>query len=717
MPTTQHRKFDLGMMRDTAPYLIPEGSVYNAGNMLFDKVGVARKRGGITGLGATATYDGDHLGALAMDDGTVRFYSSTGVQNIIYYWNQATGVRTAVGPVAGPENPEGGRPFQHYGFECFPMSDGTSTMAIPGWVAGATGSVAAYTFATPASCVVTAGDKRIVCAAGDNPLTKAQVGMFARITQVGPASTYIGRITALVDSTHFEVYPTPTVGFTAVSAFYTLSEFSQTGLPGAIYAQIGGKIGMSFQGRVLLGNITRLDSAGANRIERFARRVAFSTTLLEGDVNNTTVKFQGATWINSNAWPTLNYFDIPGNDALTAMTPTGFGDAIFFTAFRAFRLTGNLSTQFGTTSSVTWAVREIPNSVGCISERSMQRTPRGVIFAHDSGIYSTDGQSMQPLMYGRIQNFWNSLAGGGSFRIYGSALLRGNHYYICGTSANTPWGLLVNLDTLAWGSIYGQASAPASFLVNSGVQDPGDPTKVYGLKWWDTGFAAPSMTNGQLVRLDKMFDPTSANKSDSDNTPVGATLSTRAYSEDSPTMQKVWKQSTIEYLLTGQAGGASSVYVETGTGIDPAKVFGFASLQQNTLSCQDVYTITGATNASPIVLTVSATHAISAAAAPAWVHVSGVLGNTAANGPWRVQAVTGTTITLAGSAGNGNYSSGGTVMVFDTFDMGLSTALQPLGPGSNNSAVVYRFNVGDACTEFELRGITHSWEDRDPHVE
>jgi hypothetical protein len=74
-----------------------------------------------------------------------------------------------------------------------------------------------------------------------------------------------------------------------------------------------------------------------------------------------------------------------------------------------------------------------------------------------------------------------------------------------------------------------------------------------------------------------------------------------------------------------------------------------------------VKAITGATNATPIVLTITAN---------AWANndiitVSGVLGNTAANGRWRVSAQATNTVTLldpitgANSVGNGAYVSGG----------------------------------------------------------
>lgn len=67
--------------------------------------------------------------------------------------------------------------------------------------------------------------------------------------------------------------------------------------------------------------------------------------------------------------------------------------------------------------------------------------------------------------------------------------------------------------------------------------------------------------------------------------------------------------------------------------------------------------VSGATNASPIVLT-TATHGLSTGD---YVTVSGVLGNTAANGTWTITVLSGTTFSLTGSAGNAAYTSGGIV--------------------------------------------------------
>lgn len=70
-----------------------------------------------------------------------------------------------------------------------------------------------------------------------------------------------------------------------------------------------------------------------------------------------------------------------------------------------------------------------------------------------------------------------------------------------------------------------------------------------------------------------------------------------------------------------------------------------------------VFNVTGATNASPIVITTSAAHGYSS---NNYVEIAGVTGNTAANGLHQITVLTTTTFSLDFSTGNGAYVSGGT---------------------------------------------------------
>lgn len=80
-------------------------------------------------------------------------------------------------------------------------------------------------------------------------------------------------------------------------------------------------------------------------------------------------------------------------------------------------------------------------------------------------------------------------------------------------------------------------------------------------------------------------------------------------------------------------------------------------------SAVDLILITGATNATPIVITVAANSGLKSGDRLA---VAGITGNTAANGEWTLEAVTATTFRLLGSVGNGTY--GGTPRCAVIFD-------------------------------------------------
>jgi len=97
-------------------------------------------------------------------------------------------------------------------------------------------------------------------------------------------------------------------------------------------------------------------------------------------------------------------------------------------------------------------------------------------------------------------------------------------------------------------------------------------------------------------------------------------------------------------------------------------------------------TITGATNASPIVITVASTAGM---VSGDQIYISGALGNTAANGHWKAKNLTGTTFELwnwvvggadTASTGNGAWTSGGVAIDLLTQEMYFAM----LQPGSNS---------------------------------
>jgi hypothetical protein len=96
---------------------------------------------------------------------------------------------------------------------------------------------------------------------------------------------------------------------------------------------------------------------------------------------------------------------------------------------------------------------------------------------------------------------------------------------------------------------------------------------------------------------------------------------------------------------------------------------------------QATKTLTAATNATPIAITITG-HGYSTGDT---VVVTGVGGNTAANGTWEITVTDANTFTLDGSAGNANRTSGGTVRLRNNTRVMLASAvtqnIASTGPG------------------------------------
>ena len=135
---------------------------------------------------------------------------------------------------------------------------------------------------------------------------------------------------------------------------------------------------------------------------------------------------------------------------------------------------------------------------------------------------------------------------------------------------------------------------------------------------------------------------------------------------------KVTKTSTTVLTLASGIWGHGTTSAAT----HPGNTFTIASLS-----------VSGATNASPIILTTSSMTSVSIRTGDT-VMVSGVGGNTAANGTWVVEKLSSTTLALNGSTGNGSYTSGGTVagtgsgtaVIYGT-PQGYSVILAPASAG------------------------------------
>ena len=84
----------------------------------------------------------------------------------------------------------------------------------------------------------------------------------------------------------------------------------------------------------------------------------------------------------------------------------------------------------------------------------------------------------------------------------------------------------------------------------------------------------------------------------------------------------------------------------------------WTSVQQRGISPFNTQSITGATNATPIVVSTSLAHGYSTGDV---IQLSGATGNSAANGIWKVTVTSSTQFSLDNSSGNGTYGSSGVI--------------------------------------------------------
>jgi hypothetical protein len=104
--------------------------------------------------------------------------------------------------------------------------------------------------------------------------------------------------------------------------------------------------------------------------------------------------------------------------------------------------------------------------------------------------------------------------------------------------------------------------------------------------------------------------------------------------------------------------------------------------------------VSGATIGPPIVVTCAAAHGFLDGES---VTISGVGGNTAANGTWKVWAPTATTLQLVNATGNGAYTNGGTATGPAYGSVAHALITFPLSIGAGGNAVVSFVNDANPC--------------------
>lgn len=683
--------YSQGMIRDEPSFAIPNGGVYDLNNMLSDQNGMLRQRNATTALvSGSQTAFATSLGWAVSDAATPieELYGANGKDGKVYSINKTTGAATLIGtPFAA--NSTIGRPCRHFGFLVFP--GGTTRAAV---IAGQT---SATTFTSAGTTTITAGNPQITLGAPD-ATTNVKVGAY--VLGVTAPVTYAGRVVSIDSASTFSVWPVPTTSLAPTAASFTAVPVAGAG------STNGGVCTTSFQNRLLFGNTFDINALqSSSTTVRQDRRVNYGVLPTETGLNSTQVQTGAAGFIFAPNWPVLNYFDVPGTDPIVALEPIDMGRLLILTSSNVMIFSGNLVTELSTTSpSVTYDIYPFDVTSGCLSDMSVMRTPAGIMWAGAEGVFaywppirrSLAHTGMRNLCEGKILNYWLSLVNTPPFVIHGAAYAR-NHYFISGTAGGTTWSLCVNLGNNAWTRLTG-----AGTDIFNGVRRPSTPSQTYALRYWDQTGAAPSMTNGQTVRVETMIDPYTAGiaKLDADGSAVAFSVTTKPIGGDLET-QKMFQRGTIRYQADVSVTSAA-IAVSAQSKIDASDTSTTRILGQ--LNNTAPRTITAATNASPIAITTSAAHGLKT---DDWVNVDDVAGNTAALGLWRITVTSTTAFTLNGSTGNAAYTSGGTVQKVTETDFALSGL---------NMGQAASFTIANSLRidNFELHGATIGLLERAP---
>ena len=672
----------LGMIRDVPSWLLPPGALYDSLNLVYDQPGIARERMRSTALVSGAqTAFASSLGFCYSQDKTPieELYGVNGKTGDVSVINKSTGAATTISTFATGIPQIIGRPVRHFGFTFFPAAATATTHRLLYEVAGQTSST---TFANAVVAQIAAGNPQLTLTGAD-VTTNVKVGGIVTVTDATHLSFH--RVVSVDTTKLFTVWPTPVWTNAAVP----IGQLNIAPFKG----QFGGACAASFQNRLLIGNTNDLSTAAVGIPGITDRRVYYSPLPTEVITGVRTLVGQAISGANfaqtSDNWPDLNYFEVSGADPIVAMEPISDNQLLILTSTHPVVFSGNLTTQLATTNpTITFDLSDININAGCLSDLSVQRTAKGVVWAGSGGIYAWDGREPVDLTNDRINSFWRGKVRGSSFAIHGSVYVRG-YYILSYTSGGTTEALAVDLTGKQpkWTRMNGVGTD--NFY---GVARPTDPSQVFASRWWDITGAAPSMTNGQTLRLESMLNPYTAGATtlDADGSTVQVSLTTRTITGDAET-QKLFQRGTIRYQMSKPGG--QNITVTAQSKLDAGDIDASSVRTLGNLSSTATATITNATNASPIVITTSANHGLQT---QDYVDIDAVLGNLNANGRWRISVLSNTTFGLIGSSGSAAYTSGGKVKKLTESDYQLSD----LNAGQGAS-----FTIAGAPDNYEHHGI------------
>lgn len=243
-------------------------------------------------------------------------------------------------------------------------------------------------------------------------------------------------------------------------------------------------------------------------------------------------------------------------------------------------------------------------------------------------------------------------------------------------------GATLGLKTTAW-QPGGMARTIYAIMSNSlAFQDGQTAIIAQGgfLDWAATGVVNYTGTNGETLTAKVTPDPSVPGENPNGEPGWLDVLAHNGYNVERIGAQRA---SGTEYVVNVSATTYGPFTAGTYHVTNPVSGVGYSNTASVTVPPSAIAgtTVTGATNASPIVITTQTNHGLTGSET---VFISGVLGNTFANGFFNVIVTGAATFSLVGSHGSGTYTSGGTVRIAagHLFNADLAGPVATAAPGT-----------------------------------
>ena len=608
----EYSDFSGGERSDISASLIPDNGLLYAENVYTDKSGRLAKRKAIRSFlqNANSNYY-DSLGTSDDSENSAlqRGYASRFSSNKIILDSFGIGVSGGGALDSGVVSTTAdfgaysagvpGEAFNTFGICGFPISEnatslGTTYNALPVvWAGGARANVGEYTTTAAGTATFKAGDSKVQFStlAFYNAFKATNMAGQFFYSVVGAGTNqyeYVGKIVSQ-DDVNYTITVTPTPKNAFVGTYYSRS--TTFGMGGANFETGGGarpmgaNAGVIHQNRVVVATqgVSNYVSLSAYTPPTFSKVDARANTIMWSAITG-----EGATAVNTKSDGMLGmlYAGWPKSQTLTLDTAgiTGLvsldaNNLMVLCVDKILMLSGTLGTVLPNASVNTNSIniRTLSTNIGCAYPKTIQKTPKGIIFSDLNAVYLTDGSNFINLMEDKIQfsyGYFSSSVGiyGPDFPC-GSAVLI-NNYYVLFTKYGLGWMCDIS-NNYSWTRI--TASTGTLMTWACGIGDPSGSGQVYAPRFNVDPANPGAATGSKICRLETMVLPDAPVSSptpngytslcDPDTTArVNAHFTTKSYTFGSSAMKRFQKM-----VFTG-ACTAPNTIVGLKDGLDPSQL-------------------------------------------------------------------------------------------------------------------------------------------------